>query len=104
MLKILGLCILAALFAASCANLPSKVVPEQMASTPAPVNDIPDVSLDNSGDETQLIRNPQSDVQPEPQSDATVTPVVLFVEKKGDTEAVVVRDVPAVEFYSDGTV
>lgn len=109
LLIILGLCILAALFAASCANLPSKVVPAPAGneSTPAPEvvlpADNPEISgsAGNPGDDAYLIQNSRNDVWTEPQSDATVTPVVLFVEKKGEMGGVIVRDVPPVEFDSN---
>ena len=106
LLKILGLCLSAALFAASCANLPTKVIPTEPGSgdSPAPVSDLPsDVSQDQ-GEENYMIQNSRSEIWTEPQSDATVTPVVLFVEKKGEMGSVIVRDVPAVEYDSSGAV
>lgn len=105
MLKILGGCVFAALFAASCANLPTKVVPGQTGngSTPAPVNELPSVSSDNPGAEEGMIQNPQRDVWIEPQSDATVTPVVLFIEKKGES-ALIIRDEPVISSDAGGYV
>ena len=97
LLKILGSCVIAAVFAASCVNLPGKVAPGQTENVvaPAPVSDLPSENPQDSGEEGYMIQNQQRDVWVEPQSDVTVTPVVLFVEKKGES-ALIVRDEPVI--------
>ena len=106
LLIILGLCALTALFAASCVNLPVKVVPGQTenAGTPAPVSDLPADNPQDTGSEDNFIRNPQRESWTEPQSDVTVTPVVLYIEKKGESALIVRDDIPAVEYDAGGTV
>ena len=99
-------CISTALFAASCANLPSKIVPEHSENgvTPEPEISLPSGDAQAPGTDDYMIQNNRNDDWTEPQSNVTVTPVLLFIEKKGDADALIIRDEPVIGSDTGGFV
>lgn len=95
MIRFAAALLLLACFMASCANLPTKVVPAATSGPEQPSD--PGSGVSGTVDDGQLITNPNTGTWTEPSGGPTVTPIVLSVEKRGQEGVPVIREDPVYE-------